>query len=117
VIVTFARANRKATTLQKLKDAVEWCLSKTNRINELMETEDFLLMMQHLLDQSLLSTGKSSLAESFVGTRGCDDLLKCPIHLLMPMEEVAEALKSELTDRSDFYDALGKHARELVGSN
>jgi Cdc6-like AAA superfamily ATPase len=115
IVAVFAKAKSNAPTLGKLKDFVQECLNRTNRMSELLETHDFLLVMESLVDNKLLSTGNTS-GKAQLSLAAVSELMQMPIQLLVPLEEVEMALKDEMEGR-EFYERLRDHAKTIAADN
>jgi Cdc6-like AAA superfamily ATPase len=115
IVAVLAKAKSKTTTLGKLKEFVQECLNRTNRMSELLETDDFLLMLESLVDNKLLSTGNTS-SKTRLSLAAVSELMQMPILLLVPLEDVETALTDEIEGR-EFYERLRDHAKVLAADN
>jgi Cdc6-like AAA superfamily ATPase len=115
IVVVLAKAKSNSINLGKLKHFVQECLNRTNRMSELLETDIFLLMMDNLIDDRMLSTGNTS-GKTRLSLATVSELMQMPIQLLAPLEEAEMALKDEIEGR-EFYARLRDHAKVLAADN
>ena len=112
VVVTLAKTNREMT-IAELKDDVTKCLSATKRMDDLLELDNFLLLMDNLFDAGLLSTSVSTSGAMNLAGAPIQEVMSMPIQLRAPMEDLETALDSELVAQSHFYQKLRENAIEI----
>lgn len=105
VASVFAKKNQ-TVTLRRLHDLVSEALAETSRANDLMQSDDFVVTVEILVDSGLL---KSSVSKKRASV---DEKVSSQIELHIPVEDVEAALTEEL--KIPFYATLRDRAASKV---
>jgi hypothetical protein len=93
VLVVFAQVDVKETSVGELKSSVAECLQECKLDDEMVTSDDFLIVVESLVDSGLLC---ASIGSKGVRQRSMAEMYKQRIRLEIQLEEVAKSLDSQL---------------------
>jgi Cdc6-like AAA superfamily ATPase len=117
VLTSFAQANGAMnTTIGELKQCVSDCMRQTNMEDEMVQMDDFLVLLETLVDSGLLRASRSTTHGSKgnnldLSQRSLSDVHRQPIRLGIQLDDIEKVLESDLTQT--FYQSLREKARWL----
>jgi Cdc6-like AAA superfamily ATPase len=114
VLTSYAQASGAVdTTIGELKQCVSECMRQTGIEDEMVQMEDFLVLLETLVDSGLL---RASSTESYnkrngmnLSRRTLSDVHRQPIRLGIQLEDIEKVLDSEL--KQSFYQNLRDRAK------
>lgn len=117
VLTSYAQASGAVnTTVGELKQCVSDCMRQTGMEDEMVQMDDFLVLLETLVDSGLLRASRST-THSRKGNglnlsqRTLADVHRQPIRLGIQLDDIEKVLESDLTQT--FYQNLRERARSL----
>jgi Cdc6-like AAA superfamily ATPase len=112
VLTSYAQAGVVECTVGDLKDCVCDCLRQSGSEDEMLTIDDFLVLLETLVDSGLLLAAKQNQSggEFRLSGRELSEVHKQQIKLGLQLEEVEKALAIEL--KQSFYQTLRVSAKE-----
>lgn len=117
VLTSYSQASGAVnTTIGELKQCVSDCMRQTGMEDEMVQMDDFLVLLETLVDSGLLrascSTTQSSKGIALnLSQRTLADVHRQPIRLGIQLEDIEKVLECDLTQT--FYQNLRERARLL----
>ena len=109
VLTTYAQAGAVDTTIGKLKQCVSECMRQTGMEDEMVQMDDFLVLLETLVDSGLLRASSSATQGSSFSQQTLSDVHRQPIRLGTQLDDIEKVLESEL--KQSFYLNLRENAR------
>lgn len=115
ILTAYAQAGGAIkTTIGELKQCVSECMRQTGMEDEMVQMDDFLVLLETLVDSGLLrasfSTTNSSNGNGLnLSQRTLSDVHRQPIYLGIQLDDIEKVLESDLTQT--FYQNLRERAR------
>lgn len=117
VLTSYSQASGAVnTTIGELKQCVSDCMLQTGMEDEMVQMDDFLVLLETLVDSGLLrascSTAHGSKGNGLnLSQRTLADVHRQPIRLGIQLDDIEKVLESDLTQT--FYQNLRERARLL----
>ncbi len=111
VLTTYAQAGAVDTTIGKLKQCVSECMRQTGMEDEMVQMDDFLVLLETLVDSGLLRASSSTTqgSKGNFSQQTLSDVHRQPIRLGTQLDDIEKVLESEL--KQSFYLNLRENAR------
>jgi hypothetical protein len=110
ILCVMGRAKFESISLKKIKSLVQDCLNRSDRLDAVLPTHDFISVLENLVDHDLLATGGSRVSEVPVS-----ELLDIEITLRTPCDDLEKELEDEL--KSSFYVLLREKAETVFAES
>lgn len=117
VLTSYAQVSGAVnTTVGELKQCVSDCMRQTGMEDEMVQMDDFLVLLETLVDSGLLRASRSTTHSSKgnglnLSQRTLADVHRQPIRLGIQLDDIEKVLESDLTQT--FYQNLRERARSL----
>jgi Cdc6-like AAA superfamily ATPase len=116
VLTSYAQAGGAVdTTIGELKQCVSECMRHTGMEDEMVQMDDFLVLLETLIDSGLLRASGGGGDRNHNGNgmnlsrRTLSDVHRQPIRLGIQLDDIEKVLESDL--KQTFYQKLRDHAR------
>ena len=112
VLTSYAQARGAVhATIGELKQCVSECMRQTGMEDEMVQMDDFLVLLDTLVDSGLLRASFSTTSSNSLNLsqRTLSDVHRQPIYLGLQLEDIEKVLESDLSQT--FYQHLRSMAK------